>query len=134
MIFYYYVHSLISHYLPCDQQSTLTRIINKTVLIFTWNFCLFTLKSMYLKYLNSLQSGKRLCLESTTIFEHMFSDQKLDNTFHVFWLHNWLLSFSSCICQLSTYLKYGNMLESDVSWFLIQLNILYPEYYLPSNN
>ena len=52
-ILYHYVHSLISHYLPHDLQSTLTRVNNKMVFILHDNI-FFPLESIYLKYLKSI--------------------------------------------------------------------------------
>ena len=37
---YYYIHSLISCYITCDWQITLTCVINKRFFIFIWKFCL----------------------------------------------------------------------------------------------
>ena len=46
----------MSNYLTRDQQSTLTRVINKKIIILNNIFVLFTLKSIYLKYIKYLQS------------------------------------------------------------------------------
>ena len=40
LVLYCYIHYLISHYLPRDWQITLMGVINKTVSIFTWQFCI----------------------------------------------------------------------------------------------
>ena len=55
------------------------------------SFFFFMFESIYLKYLKSLQSGKKLSLASLKICDHMFSDPDLDHTFHVFWLHTWIV-------------------------------------------
>ena len=46
---YYYVHLLISEYLPRDQQITLARINNKTVLFYTAILFFSTFESINLK-------------------------------------------------------------------------------------
>ena len=42
---------------------------------------------------NIYNPDENTSLESQTICDHMFSDPKLDHTFHVFWLHTWLKYF-----------------------------------------
>ena len=67
------------------------------------------------------------------ISDHIFSDLKLYHTLHVFWLHTWIINFSSCMCQITTYFKDGKVLESTVSLFLDESNQLHPEHYLLLN-
>ena len=88
-ILHYYVHSLIPHYLPHNQQIMLTYFKNKTVFILYDSF-FFMFKPIYIKY---LKARKNSSLESQRICDHMFSDPRLDHTFHDFWLHTWLIFF-----------------------------------------
>ena len=56
---YYYLHLFISEYTSHYQQITLTRVKNKTVLFYRKFLYFSTFKSIYLKYLKSLQSGHK---------------------------------------------------------------------------
>ena len=56
---YYYAHFLVSEYLPRDLQSTPVCVKNKTVLFYTKVLFSSTFESIYLKYLQSLQSRKQ---------------------------------------------------------------------------
>ena len=68
--FYYYVNSLISHYLPCDWQITIAHVIKKTIIILHDSFVLFTFKYIYLKY---LQSGPKCDPSiSNNMWPHVF--------------------------------------------------------------
>ena len=69
---YYYVHFLISEYLPHDRQSMLAHFNNKTVLFYTAVF-LYTLESIHLKYLKSLQSVHKFeLIISNDMWPHVF--------------------------------------------------------------
>ena len=58
------------------------------------NICvLFTFESIYLKYLKYLQSEQTFeSIITNNIWTHFYY-RKSDYTFHVFWLHNWLIYF-----------------------------------------
>ena len=57
-LLYYYIHQLISNYLPCFWQSMLISVNNKTFFILHAIF-FFTFESIYLKYIKYLQYGTK---------------------------------------------------------------------------
>ena len=59
LILYYCWHSLIYHCIPHDRQITTTRVINKKYFISQVSFILFRFKSIYLKYIQYIQSRKK---------------------------------------------------------------------------
>ena len=64
---------LISLYIPCDQQSTPTRVNIKTVLSYKVFLWFFTFKFIYLKYLKYLQSGQTFEPRiSNSMWPHIF--------------------------------------------------------------
>ena len=66
LILYYYVHSLIYHYLPCDQQIMLTRFINKTFL-FNSEVLIYLPFNTYISgFSNLYNTHQSLSLESQT--------------------------------------------------------------------
>ena len=103
-IFYYYLHSLIFHYVPCYQQITLTCVINKTVL-FHMEVFISTFKSIYLKY---LQWGPRFEPSiSNNMWPHVFRSE--------FWSHfpDFLVAYSAYNFFL---LVYGNFTLTLKMW------------------
>ena len=76
---------------------------------------------------------KKLSLASQTICDHMFSDLKLDHTFHVFGYIIGLYFVSSRMWQFFTYFEDRKVLESTVCLLPIESNQLHPEYYFPPN-
>ena len=88
-IFYYYVYSLMYHYLTCDQQTTLTYVNNKMVLFYKTVFFIF--KFIYLNHIKSLQSGRKFEPSISNDMLPHFSDPNLDHTFYIFWLHTWII-------------------------------------------
>ena len=54
---------------------------------------------------NLYNPGKTLSLASQTIYDHMFSDLKLDQTFYVFQLHTCIIFFSYRMWQLYNYFE-----------------------------
>ena len=88
---YYYVHFLISQYLPCDKQSMITRVNNKTVSFYMTVQFFFTFESIYIKY---LQYGKKIDpIISKYMWPHVFIS-KFGSYFPCFWLSNWIIFFS----------------------------------------
>ena len=78
------------------------------------------LLNQYISNISNLYNlDENLSLASQTIYDHNFSDPKLDHTFHIFGYVPGLYIFPSHMQQLSTYFEDGNLLESTVSWFLI---------------
>ena len=77
MILYYYVHYLISHYLPHDLQSTPTRVINKTVLILHDIFLYLSLNPYISNVSNLYNLDQNLSLACPTICNHMFFRSKV---------------------------------------------------------
>ena len=102
---YYYVHVLISKYLPRDRQGMLTCVNNNTVLFYTPVLFLFTFESIHLKYIKYPQSGKKLSLEYQKIFDDMFSDLKSVHTLHVFWFRNWFIYFFFSYVEIVNFLR-----------------------------
>ena len=133
LILYFYFHFLISHYIPCYWQITLTTVINKTVLFHTTVFYLRS--NPYILHISNIYNpDQHSSLASQTICDQMFSDPKLYHNFHVFHLHAWLICISSCMWQFYTYFKDGKVLKYIVTLFLSESNWLQPEYYFPPNN
>ena len=101
---YHYVDLLISLYLYCDWQSTLGRVKNKIVLFYMKIFPP-TIKSIYLKYLKSLQSGQKFELRISNDMWPHFSDPKSDQFLHIFGYIPGLYIFSYCMCKSSTFFE-----------------------------
>ena len=59
---YYYVHLLISEYLPRDRQITLAHVNNKTV-YFTWKFCFSLLSNKYISNISNLYNHVTICFQ-----------------------------------------------------------------------
>ena len=90
---YYYVHYLISNYLPRDQQCTMIRVIKTTVFIYT-NVLFYLHLNPYISDISNIyNTDEILSLAYQTIYEHMFTDPELYHNFHVFWLHTWIIYF-----------------------------------------
>ena len=78
---------------------------------------------------NIYNPDKNSSLASQTICDHMFSDPKSDHTFYSFFNILGLYVVSYRMWKFSTYFEYGKVLESTVSWFLVEFNIIQLEYY-----
>ena len=65
---------------------------------------------------------QNLRVVSQIICDNMISDPKSNNNFHAFLLCTWVYFVSSQMWQLSTYFEDSKVLESTVSWLLIELN------------
>ena len=74
-----------------------------------------------------------LSLASQTMCYHIFSDLESDHNFHIFGYVLGLYFVSSRICQLYTLFEDRNVMESTVSWFLIEYNLIQKEDYFPPN-
>ena len=120
-ILYYFVHSLIYRYPPCDWQSTLMRVINKTILFYK-KVLFYSRSNSNISNLYNLDQN--LILASQTISDHIFAYPNSDHIFHVFGYELGLYFLYYIICKLTTYFEDGELLEYNVSLFLIKSNQL----------
>ena len=105
---------------------------NKTVLFYTAFFSV--LLNIYISNIyNIYNPDKKMSLASQTICYHIFSDPKLGYTFHIFGYVPRLYFSSSRMWKFSTYFKSRKVSKSTVSWFLIESNLIQPEYYFLTN-
>ena len=124
----YHVNLLIYEHIFRDWQRRLAIDATKTQPTVFSNF-----ESIYLKHLKSLQSGQN---NEPSISKNMsphFSDSKSDQTFHVLSYVLGLYYVSYSMWWLSTYFEDGKVLESTVSWLLIESNQPENDYYWPPN-
>ena len=89
------------------------------------SFFIFMLKSIYLKYLKSLLNRQKSEPSiSNDMWPHVFGSEVRSHFICFLITYLAYIYFSSHFWQLSTYFKYGKVLESTVSWFLIKPNRL----------
>ena len=131
---YYYVHTIISHYLSCGRQSTFTCVIKNTVFILLESFVSLLFESLSQISQNLYKRDKNLSLASQNICDHIFSDMKSDRTLYVFGYILGLYFVSSYMWKLSTYFEYGEVFEYTISWLIFESNKLHQEYDSPPNN
>ena len=121
-----FLHSFpnISIYTPWLTR-TLTCVINNIV------FCFTMFKSIYLKYLHSEPKFKTTI--SNDVWPHVFrSLVRLYLT--LFSLHTWHIYVFFLYVMIFTYLKDRKVLESTMSWLLMESNQLQTGYYFTPNN
>ena len=124
---HYYVDYLISQYQPCDRQSMLTCVNNKTVFILHDSFLLyFWIHKSQITQISTI----RMKLLAQDLKRYMTTCFQIWSWIIIYRFFGYVLGlymFYSCICQLSTYFSYGKFLKSTVIWFLIELNGIQPE-------
>ena len=101
-VLYCWVHSCIYHYIPRYQQIALTCVINNKVFVLQDIFYFYV--QIHISQISQISTirTKNPSLTSKTICDHMFSDPKLDYTFHIFLRVLGLYFVSYHMWQLST--------------------------------